>query len=306
MEDEQFTNLVNTLLNNNLAGSLNEAKRMAHEMLGTCEKVAKGSTIKEDNYAVTNFEKKRENRIVENIQQTSSYDQQIKEQQMQNGRIPPQLTPENGYRHVATNEIVETNNQINEQPIKQNTQVFTSETFNNSESEIEIPTANTKETSPEEYSAKKFGDFSTMPSMPQSDALKELEGINLMEASNLKQEEMEPNIIIEHSTNERRTTEPVFEPKQENVMQSTPSFNSGFPDEEQNTTTQQESDFIFQGETIEPQKQEEEHLEEVTREMPPPTDFAETNKRKQAQWTEEEKKLKEDVDLSKVFNFSNK
>ena len=330
METQEYQNLVQTLMSNHLAASASEAQRMAKEMLGTSEKV-QNDAKKKQHYMISGFKPQSEHvsqatgrpdvDMSTGLPTQSSNSQIAVEPQQQQSPLQPETKtsmPDPAQsqgsaffnQNPMQNKIDElrerainpepvnvqvdfqTPNMDNQQninnhmdktsPSQETTDSLSSQNSDQS-GQSDIANMQSQNLSPEEYSANKFGNNSL--NNLQSDFL-----------SLKTPQQSEP-------TNNMSADWPAQQPQQTPELTTANNMPSSVPNQFNTSTTQQETQ--VQHNKPEPvqnngmvQNFQKEAIEEKTQEI--------VSEKKESKWTPEEEKLKNEVDLTRVFNFSNK
>ncbi len=342
---QEYQNLVQTLISSKLAASSSEAQRMAKEMLNISDKVLNDSK-KEQHYMVSNFKPSEEpvsqastqpdvdlttgapksyspdessSRLeVSNLSSNSSNssfalksDVQQKPLEQATNASMPDSTVSSSSASLSSNssDVLNENIEnlrrkaINPEPV--NVQVdFQTPDFDaklNSQAQSSNNSGQPGQMTPEDYSAQKLAgsslnelnnDFLSLKTPPQEQKTEELD-------SGWPTQQQEPNVTNNDYSqgNFREETTKNVDAIISNLSGTNNSVDSRVSNKSVSETASQSepvsnenNDFIA--------TYQDEASEETTREI--------KTERKQASWTPEEEKLREQVDLSRVFNFSNK
>ncbi len=305
MENEQFTTLVNTLLGNNLAASPSEARRMAEEMIGTSKKVQDSFKKENHTYMVSNYKQKE--------------DAQVKEQGISAATIIK--TEENFSQPARSDEHLQQNIQelreraINPQPV--HVQVdFQTPDFD-SRHEIAQESTLPKQTSQQEptNTSKLAEDFHV--TIPGVDTNKTFEDLGISNENNMPQAKEDLSrekddfltVRLEKTMDEKANENAMQASQASSVQNDVPKeelssgsehLTTGFP-----AQTAEAKEQIATKEQILPAHEEPKPIAKPTSSHPEQPKVN-TPERKKDLWTPEERQLKEDCDLTKVFNFSGK
>lgn len=279
MVSQEYEKLVKTLLDSKLAASSSEAQRMAREMLNISEKVLNDSK-KEPHYMVSNFKQtpetkkseellgtKKEDSISSNLDSSFALKQEVQQEPLEQAT---NISMSDSTTQSSSAYFPEENNST-----KQNNNIFTSEAQNHNlqnRDDLVGQSENNKMT-PEEYSAQKLAGSSLNDLTDDFLTLKNPPQEKRTEDLDSGWPTQQP---FEDSSNS-------FEEQKEEIK----SLNQAVDFSQKTSSSDETIINTYQDEVV------EEHTREIKTE------------RKPAEWTPEEQKLREQVDLSKVFNFSN-
>ena len=333
MVDQQIQTLINTLLQGGLAASENEARRMAEDMLGTTAKVQDEYTAKKDSIHMF-ADKVAEKRRVQEEKQQQEEDRIAKEQaqaqeeqRLQEMRQQTQQTIRQTTNTTSMNNKIEElrNAALNPKPVDIQVDFQTPKRDNERNIASQSPQVQNVNQTPSaqtiepEFSKEEVRnatettqntsnlnvDFK-IPGIDNNLTINELAGQNepKPQSNFFNQESSQPPVQpvnVQQPEPQPRTPEP--------VQNSSQGLESGFPSnpkpqqqaQSQETSSFQNSDFIQMKEEPQVNQPQQQAPEQPVQQVPE----TETPKRN-ATWTEEEKKLKEEVDLSKIFNFGNR
>lgn len=297
MENEQFTTLVNTLLNNNLASSPTEARRMAEEMIGTSQKVQDSFKKEKHTFMVSNYTAredqlnqelakqpaeevwpKLEQEPMQNVPASNNESMQRSIQELRERAINPQPVHIQVDFQTPQTDLSSTQLNSGQETAQNNTQLHNNQ-FNSEQVSAQQPTVNVH--IPGVATDRPISELLNEATMPNEEANREKDDFLTVR----EQQDTQPQQTQE-STNQQEQQAPAVTQQQTNTA-SFGGLSSGFPEQQQQPPQEQTQELP----PAQPQQQEA---------------SANTPKRKEDLWTPEERQLREDCDLSKVFNFSGK
>lgn len=336
--DENFEKLVNTLMSNRLAASTSEAHRMAEEMLGTSKKVHDGFQNNKF-YAVNNFNREKENgasqppsaNLPGAIPQSEAPQAPSSSQTIDSQMQSPQ--PQTPVMSPSEQKIQEfRDSAINPKPVDVQVDFQTPKTDTITTSAQEPETQQTPDhnsplpdmapapvnaepdfpTAPEEPSQEYQNPKPTQPevnSQPSTEMTPEEYSASQMNNSpqtttsdflSLK----EPEEVPTPSTDFANQEEPAPEPQHTEFSEPTPTYSENTQTSEQpypqTSSSNIDSSWPEQKQQASPEQQP---LVQNMPSPPPPEPAPEAEKpKRQGTWSEADKKLAEDVDLTKIFN----
>lgn len=318
MENEQFTTLVNTLLGNNLASSPTQARLMAEEMLGTSQKVQDSYKKEKYSYMVSNYAPKNEA-----MQTIAEHAGTVPQAQEELSTTTPTDEAKQQEQHSTHHEAIQELRERASNPQPVNVQVdFQTPQYDAREAIAKQATAPTTRQNEQESTNSQIASDSTpandlhvtLPGVDTSQTLDTLTGAtNTPQAFDAPTREKDDFLSVRtaaESEQTQSTTQPErlhanaqpqeapFQQRETTTPQPTPTpshqgLATGFPNQQQAQETPTEP----------AQNNQQQPAEQTAQEAPPQQEEPE---RKKGEWTPEERKLKEDCDLTKVFNFSGK
>lgn len=315
METQEYQNLVQTLMSNHLAASASEAQRMAKEMLGISKKVHEDSKRKQ-HYMIKGFKPQSEHvsqassrpdvDMSTGLPTQSSNSQLAVEPQTQQKPLQPETktimsdpAQSQGSAFSNQNHLQDKINELRERAINPepvNVQVdFQTPNMDDQKNNQHNNEQNTTNNVQEKASNSSFSQNSNLTNQsgivntlnqdltPEEYAASKFgkDSLNNLQSDFLSLKSSQQSEASNNNTSDWSTQQ-----AQQNSEPSTiNNLSSGFPNQfnENNKLAQN-----FQKEAI------EERTQEIVSEE------------KKSRWTPEEEKLKKDVDLTRVFNFSNK
>jgi hypothetical protein len=320
MENEQFTTLVNTLLNNNLASNQTEARRMAEEMIGTSQKVQDSFKKEKHTFMVSNYTARQdqlneelakqpteevwpkvEQEPMQNVPASNNESMQRSIQELRERAINPQpvhiqvdfQTPQTDLNSTQLNsgqETAQTSTQLNSgQETAQ-----TSTQLNNNQFNSEQVSAQT---------STQIQDRQATTQQPTVNV--HIPGVATdRPISELLQEATMPNEEPTREKDDFLTVREQQDAQPQQQEQQAPAFAQQAPQQQQQTNT---SSFGGLSSGFPEQQAPQQQTQEIPSAQPQQQEAsANTPQRKEDLWTPEERQLREDCDLSKVFNFSGK
>lgn len=307
MDNQQIQTLISTLMQGGLASSEGEARRMAEDMLGTTAKVQEEYSSKKDQNHM--FADRIQAKEAQKTQETPKIQEEFQETaKTVQVEAPKQENQEQSL--AMQNKIQELRNAaLNPRPVDIQINFQTPKTdrefIDNNKQTIE------PEFSQEEANqAAQTNIQNEMPSVDfQIPGIDNNLTINELAQTNQQVPTQQDNFFSQQNTAPAQEQKPQTnefiqqQPEPTHIQQnSQPSgLESGFPSN--NPHPQQQSDFIQFKE--EPKQEIPEQTQEVQTSSQNTENSSSTPQRNPT-WTEEEKKLRDEVDLTKLFNFGNK
>lgn len=313
METQEYQTLVQTLMSNHLAASASEAQRMAKEMLGISEKVNNDSK-KEQHYMIRGFKPSGEHVSQASgrpdvdmatglphsgVQSPIAVEPQMQQEPLQpvtNTSMPDPANMQGSAfidKNPMQNKIDELRQRaINPEPT--NVQVdFQTPNFDRIQAEQtpafqpETSTYNTTSQSPQNSELTGRSDFASNQSQtisPEEYAANKFGNDSL---NNLQSDFLSLKTPQETTNKPLSADWPAQQPQQ-NVVNNNQNVSNNFESGWNSQVQQPSMEETFQ----------QEATENTTKEI--------KTEKKESSWTAEEERLKKEVDLTRVFNFSNK